>query len=263
MFNIDRLREGLPQEPSPSLPAGAPTAPPAPAETGAAPPEALPEILINTLRCTAKVRYVDLQLDQLDLTLDLDLKGRELGTQRNPEAPWGALAVTGALDVDRSRFMTDLKLDLAPVSNPASLSFDLSGRIMEIDPRIIEELQDRTGIRCAPFGFDPLLHCRENRFEHSAFVLNLRDIRMEDKLVKKLGGMGSIDALRFPVPVKGTLQEPAVDVRRALSKALGGNTGSLLNAFLKGAAAKEMGVDEPPEKLEEGLKSLGNQLFGN
>ncbi len=269
-FNINKLRERLPLPPSATggEPAPSPRRPgekPVPAE--GAPeveqPKPLPEVLIETIGGQAEIRYVDMRFKQLDLALDLSLTGRNLGTQRDPSADWGALDVNGSLGDDSTRFITDLHLDLAPVADPESLSFDLHGRIMEIDPRIMQDIYERIGIRSAPFGFDPQLHCRENRFEDSSFALNLKDILLEDKVAKQLGGMGSIDSLHFPVPVKGTLQEPSVDVQEALIRSLGGNTKSLLNAFLKGSAAKEMGIDEPPENLEKGLKKLGNRLFGN
>jgi len=269
-ININALQERLPKAPA-KAPSGEPAPEPEarkPAPSTQAPPEAmepvpLPEVIIETLACTARVRYIDHKLNDLDLALALELNGTDLSTVRDPAAAWGELNLTGSLGDDRTSFVTDLTLDLAPVTDPVAPSFDLQGRIMEIDPRIMEDIYDSIGIRSAPFGFDPELHCRAGRFENSSFALNLKNIELEDKLSKQLGGMGSIDSLRFPVPVKGTLQEPRVDIQQAIAKGLGGNTKSILGAFLKGTAEKELGVDEPPEKLEEGLKSLGKRLFGN
>ncbi len=278
VLNIDVVQEGLPTKPStPSDPSGNPAVP-KPGE-----PEPLPEILIEQINCLAKVRYVDMRFDAVDLMLALALDGHGLGTIRDADAEWGELLLKGSLGGDKTRFITDLQLDLAQVADPQSLSFDLAGRIMEIDPKIMGKVYDSLGIRSAPFGFDPDLHCRDNRFAQSSFALNLKHIQLEDKLADKLGGMGSIDSLRFPVPVEGTLQEPSVNVQDALVKALGGNTRSLLNAFLRGAAAKETGAEEPPdslsdaaveilgdkvdeigknEALKKDLKDIGRKLFG-
>jgi hypothetical protein len=269
-FNIRRLQEGRPQPaaptgrppgPSTGIPREAPESSAGQPEAG--PPKPLPEVLIETLACQAEIRYVDRKIRLPDIALDLNLAGRNLGTQRDPAAGWGTLDVNGALGNDRASFITDLHLDLAPLADPNSLSFDLTGRIMEIDPRLMEGLYESIGIRSTPFGLDPRLHCRDNRFADSSIELTLKDIRLDDRLAKKMGGMGSIDSLRFPVPVRGTLQEPSVDVKEALIRSLGGNTKSLLNAFLKGTAAREMGIDESPENLEEGLRKLGNRWFGN
>jgi hypothetical protein len=267
-LNVTRIREILPAQPEPGRGEPAPESsgpvdqPSLPQDaTRAEEPKPLPEVLIEDLECRARVRYVDFKLNQLDIALLLRLSGRNLGTWSDPAAEWGELDLNGSLGDDRNSFVTDLRLGLAPVTNPESLSFDLTGRIMEIDPRLMEELYDDLGIRSAPFGFDPNLHCRDHRFENSSFALNLHNIQLEDKLAERLGGMGSIERLRFPVAVRGTLDAPYIDVQEALFQALGGNTRSLLDAFLKGAAAKEAGLDEPPENMTDAaVEILGEHV---
>ena len=299
-LNLDQLQEVPP-----------PSARPVP-ESGKAPPEKvpevgrepapapqpaeakpLPEVLIEAMQCRAKVRYIDFKLDQMDLALDLNVVGANLSTQRDPATPWGDVSIMGSLGNSRSSFATDLQLRLAPVTDPQAPSFDLTGKVMEIDPRIMEEAYSKLGIRSAPFGLDPILHCRDGWFQDSSVVLNLTDIVLEDKLAKRLGGMASIDSLRFPVPVEGALQEPTVDMQQAISSALGGNVQTLLDSFLKGIAPKErpedlaggnisdtnspapvttdtlidiLGeqVDEigEDEELKKELKNLGKWLFG-
>jgi hypothetical protein len=267
-LNFNALQERLPIQPEQPAPAGQPGP-----ETGGREPQAgqpepgpvetkpLPEVLIETLQCGAKLRYMDMNYESLDLTLALKVDGQGLSTQRDPDAPWGRMVLNGSLGDDRTRFVTDLDLQLAPVTDPLSPSFDLTGRIMEIDPRIMQEAYSRMGIRSAPFGFDPRLHCREGAFERSRIALNLTDIKLEDKLAKRLGGMGSIESLRFVVPVEGTLQSPMIDVQGSLRSAIGGNTQSLLDALLK-SAAEEVAPEGSEEALETSLKSLGRKLFG-
>lgn len=214
-------------------------------------PKTLPEVLIEMLQCRAKLRYVDFKLNELDIALDLSVIGSNLSTQRDPSVPWGEVAVIGSLGNKRTRFVTDLRMQLAPLADPQSPSFDLTGRIMEIDPRIMEEVYSKLGIRSAPFGLDPQIQCRNGRFQNSVVTLSLKDIVLEDKLADRLGGMASIGTLRFPVSIEGTLQEPTVDVERALYGALGGNVQTLLSSFLKGAAARETGLSEPPDDLTD------------
>ncbi len=255
-LNIEMLQEGLPASPSgeggePVPESRKPREQPSDGTPAAEPSKPLPEVLVDALDCRTRVRYLDFKQDQLDIALDLSLIGSNLGTQRDPAAEWGKLALIGSLGDDNTSFVTDLKVDVAPIVDLQSLSFDLNGRIMEINPKIMEDIYDKLGIRSAPFGLDPQLHCRSNRFEDSSISLNLRNVQMEEKLSRKLGGMGSIASLRFPVPVEGTLQDPQVNVQQALLQALGGNAKSLLNAFLKGAAAKEAGVDGQPENLSD------------
>ncbi|RKX46944.1 MAG: hypothetical protein DRP64_02475, partial [Verrucomicrobia bacterium] len=170
--------------------------PPAPAPEPVVEAKPLPEVMIEVLLCRAKVRYVDLKLNQLDIALDLGVTGVNLSTQRDPSLPWGELSVIGSLGNKRTRFVTDLQMRLAPLADPQAPSFDLTGKVLEIDPRIMEEAYSKLGIRSAPFGLDPSIHCRGGWFQDSMVVLNLVDIVLEDKLADRLGGMASIDSLR-------------------------------------------------------------------
>ncbi len=261
-ININRVQEGMPPPPPPPVegrpvPDGGKPDVEAPSTT----PAARPEVLIEALQCNAKVRYLDFKLDQLDIVLDLNVIGSNLSTQKDPSTPWGDVSVIGSLGSKRTRFVTDLQLRLAPVIDPQTPSFDLSGKVLEIDPRILEKTYDKLGIRFAPFGLDPRLYCREGWFRDSSITLNLEDIVFEDKLANRLGGMGSIGSLRFSVPIEGSLQEPTVDIQQALHGAIGGNAQSVLGSFLKGAMAKEAGIEEPPEDLTDAaVEVLGRHV---
>ena len=217
-------------------------------------PSPLPKLLIDVLMCNVTVRYLDFCLDQFDLLLELHLLGRGLSTQSG--ASWGNLSVAGCLGDDRSSFVTDLKLHLAPLVDPAVPSFDLTGKVMEIDPRIMDKAYSKMGIRSAPFGLDPVLYCRGGHFENSAIALNLKNVELEEKLSRRLGGMGTIGSLRLVVPVEGTLQKPVVDVQAAMMSSIGGNVHSVLDALLKGAIAKETGADTPPESLSDAVTDV-------
>ena len=255
-FNIRKLQEGIPEPPPPQQPPSEPGQPmpeqvPEPGQPAIAEPEPLPEMLFDVILCKAKLRYVDFKLNQLDIALDLKVIGQGLSTQIDPNTPWGSVDVIGSLGNDKNSFKTDLDLRLAPVTDPNVLSFDLDGQIMEIDQRMLQSAYNRLGIRTSPFGIEPTFQCRENRFENSQLAIGLREIELEDKLADRLGGMGSIESLQFVVPLEGTLQDPVVDVAGALVGAIGGNTRSILDAWLKGAAAKEAGLEQPPESMAD------------
>lgn len=269
-INVAVLQEGLP--PSHPVPPGGGPVP----ETGKKPPEnipesgktvpasepaAVPEMLFDAILCHAKVRYIDLKLNQLDIALDLNLSGQGLSTLRDPDTPWGQVDLTGSLGNNRNSFTTDLDLRLAPVTDPQVVSFDLSGKILEIDPRIMQDAYADLGIRSDPFGFEPQFQCRENRFSHSRMALILNHVELEPKLARRLGGMASIGSLRFVVPVEGSLEEPRVDLQAALLGAIGGNTRSILDALIKGAVAEEAGLEEPPEKITDAaVEILGEKV---
>lgn len=268
-INLNQLQAGRPQpaKPVPQVgkplpekvpdigkqPAPAPKPSPAPAPV---PSESkpLPEMLVQAMQCNAKVRYIDFKLNQLDITLDLNVIGSHLSTQRDPATPWGDIAVIGSLGNDHTSFVTDLKIRLAPVTDPQAPSFDLSGKVLEIDPRIMDDVYSRLGIRSAPFGLDPDLHCRNGWFQDSSVALNLKNIVFEDKLAKQLGGIGSIGSLRFPVPVEGPIKQPTFD----LSKVLSGfwqRPAKLADAAVE-AIGKQVGEIGDSEAVKKVLKDL-------
>ncbi|MEA2069494.1 MAG: hypothetical protein U9P12_09865, partial [Verrucomicrobiota bacterium] len=98
-INLNKLQEGLPkspqapssQEPVPVVgktPSGKVPDPGSPAFEPVE-PEPLPEMLFESIRCNAKVRYMDFKLNQLDIALDLNVTGHGLSTQLDPKTPWG------------------------------------------------------------------------------------------------------------------------------------------------------------------------------
>jgi len=280
-INLNKLQQGLPQpaEPSPAMSGQEATQQPLPKPSAAREPMEVPsvdappktpkpapqkppaELLIEALQCDAKVRYIDLKLNHLDIALDLSLIGINLSTRSDPAARWGDISIIGSLGSDRTSFLTDLKIRLAPLVEPAAPTFDLSGKVLEIDPRIMEDVYADLGIRSAPFGLDPDLHCRAGYFHDSSIALNLSKVRLEEKLARRLGGMARIESLRFSVPIEGTLRQPSANLKKALQGAVGGNVQGLLDSFLKGTAAKEAGLDEPPETLgDAAVEVLGEQV---
>jgi hypothetical protein len=260
-INLNRLKASLPPRELPAdTPERRPDLPtdPQPERLPSVAAESKPqlEILIEGLSCDLKLRYLDFRFGQYDIALDVGILGSGISTQQDPAVPWGNIAVIGSLGDNRTSFVTDLKINLAPLTDPASPSFDLTGRVMEIDPNIIKEAYSRLGIRSAPFGLEPVLYCREGWFERSTIALNLRDIQLEEKLSSRLGGMASISSLRFPIKVEGSIQQPTMDFQGALASAIGGNSRSILDAFLKGAITKEAGLGEPPASISDAAVEL-------
>ncbi len=254
-INFSKLEEGLPQPPVVQQPvpeSQKPSPQPQPRKSILQKdPKPIQELVIEAIVCNAKVRYIDFELNQLDIALNLNIKGQGISTQLDPETPWGKLSINGSLGDKRTSFITDLNLSLAPVTDPQAPSFDLTGKIMEIDPRIMESAYDKLRISSAPFGIDSQFYCRDGWYENSRLTLSIQDIVLKDKLARQLGGMSTIGTLRFVVPVEGSLQEPVIDIQTALMGAIGGNAGTILDSLFKGAAAKEVGLETPPETLEE------------
>ncbi|MDF7825630.1 hypothetical protein P4B35_16505 [Pontiellaceae bacterium B12227] len=267
-INFNKLEEklppGKPVEPGPVPEPG--KFPPEPIPTPGKPvpveqPKPLPELLFERMQCTATVRYLDFNLDELDIALSLDVKAVDLSTVSGPDAKWGAARIIGALGNDHNSYQTDLSLRLAPIRDTEVWSFDLTGRVMEIDPRSLESLYKRAGIRTAPFGIEPQFSCRENRFEKSQLRISLTEVELEEKLSRKLGGIGTIDQLELMIPVAGTLDKPVVDFQQALMSAIGSNTGSLFDAWIRGQVEKQSGKSEAqPSVMDAAVEALGKEV---
>jgi len=265
-LNLQRLQQTLPQPDRPATGTRPQSEPPverradrpAPLPKEDQPP--LPELIIETLQCNASVRYIDFKLNELDIALDLVVSGESISTLSDPKATWGNITVQGALGNNRTSFNTDLKVRLAPLRNPKTPSFDLTGRILEIDPQLMDDIYESLKIRSAPFGLKPDLQCRAGWFVDSRIGLELTDIELEEGLADDLGGLSSIDALRFSVPVEGALLDPRVDIRGGLLSAMRGNMRSLFDAFLRGVIGKETGDSTAAKKV---LKDLAGGSSGD
>ncbi len=259
-INLQQLKQALP--PSQAAPTQAePAAQPAPAEKPAAeaPPKPLPEWWVQTLLCNATLRYIDFKIEEIDLALELSVNAS--GLSNSAGSQWGEVAVIGALGSEKTSFVTDLDLRLAPLTEPAAPSFDLTGKVMEIDPRILEKVYDKAGIRSAPFGLEPKLYCRAGTFQESTIGLEIPGIMFEEKLAKQLGGVSTIGSLRFSVPLEGPLNRPTADVQGALLGALGGNVASVLSSALKGLAGEAAGLDEAPATLgDAAVEALAKEV---
>jgi len=216
--------------------------------------EALPEILIRALHINATVKYLDFKLNELDLSLQLKLVGDHISTLKTPNTRWGNLALVGSAGSKKSRFITNLKMKLAPINDPNRLSFDLSGKVMEIDQRMLDKLYEKLNIKSMPFGINPDVHIRENQFTNSKLNLELNNITFTHHSSKHVI---NIDNLTLPIPVKGTLKNPKIDLQEALKTSMNSNSKSILKAFLQ----NELNLENTPEDITDaGVDLLGKKV---
>ena len=211
-----------------------------------------PEILITALHGNATVKYLDFKLNELDLSIDLKLVGDHISTVKTPNTRWGNLLLTGSAGSHRSRFVTHLYLKLAPVQDPHNISFDLTGKVMEIDKRILDKIYEKLGIKSMPFGINPHLYVRENHFKNSTLNIELTDITFDEHLSKHLEKTASIEKLSMPIPVKGTLRKPKFNIQKAFKNSMNSNSQSLFKAFLQG----QLGTEKPPEDITDATVDL-------
>jgi hypothetical protein len=210
------------------------------------------EILIEQLHVNSDVRYTDHQLPDLNVLLHMALSGDQLSTVSGYE--WGSLQLMGELLSDRSSFNTHISMRIAPITNPQKPSFDLEGRVLEIDPRLIAKSFDELGIKMAPFGVDPRIVCRAGQIDGSEVAIRLHEVTFPIK-----GYMTKVNHLQFAVPLSGTLQNPIFDFNLAFREAIGGNATSILSSAIDGLVEDLDIIKEPVKALADGVEKVLEQ----
>ena len=210
------------------------------------------EILLNILEMNSDIYYIDHQIPDLNILLHMAISGEQVSTV--PGHEWGSIQIMGELLSDRSSFKTHISVLLAPITEPKKISFDLEGRILEIDPRLISKISDKIGIQMAPFGIDPRIVCREGQLEGSEVAILLQDVVFSIR-----GKKTKINQLQLAVPLSGTLQSPTFDLNRAFREAVGGKTGLIMSSVIGGLVENLDVLEEPVKGLTDGVIEVLDQ----
>ena len=160
----------------------------------------------------------------------------------------------GELLSDRSSFKTHISLRMAPITDLQKLSFDLEGRVLEIDPRLIAKTSDKLGIQMAPFGLDPRIVCRAGQLEGSEVAIRLHDVVFSIR-----GNKTKVNQLQFAVPLHGTLRRPIFDLNGAFQEAVSGNTGLIFSSVISGLVGDLDILEEPVKGLTDGVVEVLDQ----
>ncbi len=210
------------------------------------------EILVNIFEINSDIRYVDHQMPDLNVLMHMAVSGEQLSTV--PSHEWGSIQIMGELLSDRSSFNTQISMRMAPITNPQKPSFDLEGRVLEIDPRLIAKASDKLGIKMAPFGVDPRIVCRAGQLDGSEVAIRLHDV------IFSIGGnITKVNQLQFAVPLSGTLQNPTFDLTMVFREAVGGNTASILSSAIGGLVEDLDILEEPVKVLTDGVAEVLHQ----
>lgn len=210
------------------------------------------EIFLNILEMNSDIHYLDHQIPDLNVLLHMAVSGKQISTV--PGYEWGYMQIMGELLSDRSSFKTHISLRMAPITDPQKLSFDLEGRVLEIDPRLIAKTSDKLGIQMAPFGIDPRIVCRAGQLEGSEVAIRLQDVVFSIR-----GNRTKINQLQFAVPLKGTMQRPIFDLSGAFREAVGGNTSLILGSVIGGLVQDLDILAEPVKGLTGGVIEVLDQ----
>ena len=257
---------------APTLPPP-PTAPtsPSPSPTPAlphsrtsptSPTPALPPLLVDTLAADIDLIIADYKADPASpFRVDLALQARatDLSTAAFGHTNWATLTLTGAIRQVPDAYKTNLELSLAPLADPLTPSFVLTGEIARIDMTAMGSIQDEIGISSSNVVLRLNLTAEEGHFVKGSHIeAVMMDARLAGKHAAKHPKLVLPPNLSLTIPITGTVAEPACDIKGAiigsLVKNVGGNLDYILdNTTIKGESLRDK-ADQEVNRLLKKLK---------
>ena len=201
-------------EPAPATPAAEPVSPAA----------RKTNLLIKSLEAKSQVRYIDYQLTEepFKLGLELQVHLRNIATFGDEDVLSGTIKLLGTLLVEDKKCAFDLNGQIAPIVDPLRMSFDVSGSMQEVDLKAFKQLIQKHGIEGGTVCGTATLLCKKGVFDpdKSLLRLTLNKIKLTEEERAKIPGGRLPESLKIVLPVKGTLERPAIDFNGILEKTL-------------------------------------------
>ncbi len=215
------------------------------AESGAAPgvPAGMPDLLIRRVDIQTRLHYTDRQAGEPPFRASIDLRLRlaNVGNVGRADTLSGALTLTGSILGTPTPCAFDLNGRIAPIRDPTSLSFDLSGSMQALPLSALGPMARRAGFEAGSVVGTMTLVARQGVFdpERSALRLNFRDIAFDEAVHARFRGLPLPDEFAVTVPIRGTLTRPEVDLAAAFENTLKGTdeVGRKIQDVLQGPEA--------------------------
>lgn len=281
LFIAERNKEGLIniQEIQKNL---AQSAPAVPTEEGekkkeeAPEPVKLPRILLKKASANIIAEFEDFMVSEPAFRegLKFSIKLKNIATFGKPSSKWGTLAIKGHLKSDSKAYVTSIEGKIAPILDPAKPSFDIEGKIINMDLTILRPYADAMGITGDSAELTLKMKCRDGEFDSSASYVNLKIKKpmFPGDLKKKTANISLPDELIIPVPIGGTVKEPdirwGIALLNVLSNMTANGVSSLFEQIFSGTTAtdkqeKNAKKDDITGKIEDALKDVGDLFFKN
>lgn len=224
---------------------------PVPAE-----PMPLPAVVLKALEADLYVDYVD-QSDKAPIeqgVITLNVRGRNLATAAVKDIPWGELYLISTISVDGRSFPANFNLLVAPFDQPETLSFDLKGAPFEMDAALVNQHIKELGLESEKVRLEVDVKAREGVIVEPDSVIGteLKGVQLD----KSVAGVElSASALKFKLPVSGTVMKPVIDWQDAVQKVVNENQAVLLKEV--GSQLLDKAV-KPGEKA--GIQALAKEF---
>lgn len=233
VFTLVRTADGglrLPTLPpaTPDTEDPAATEPPAP-ETGTEPAAPagdshMPKIAIKRADISSRLVYEDrMDRDQpARVVLDIRLGAEDVYTYGDlPEEDWGVVRLQGHSSSHPDVFKIDILARVAPAMNPATASLTIEGSILNVNLKELGTLAKDLDVTSESADATVQLKILEGEFQKgSSVTLTLRKAELTGELKKKYKRIVLPETVSLLIPVKGTLESPAINVAQAVTHSL-------------------------------------------
>ena len=199
-------------------------------ETGKAEPEAtepieIPKVQIDKLVFNTIFEFVDYKTTNAQpnrLGIDLSIDAGDVVTFGElPEEEWGTLNIRGGLREKPDQFVVDIKAKVAPLTDPAALSFRAEGNIAAMDMKKLGDISQEIGISAESADIAITLIVDKGLFSKgSKMVAALRNAELVGDLKKKNKKAKLPPNISITIPVSGTLATPKVNFVQAITASL-------------------------------------------
>lgn len=216
----------------------------------------LPAIMLKALEADLVVDYID-NSEQAPVEqgqVAVNVRGRNLSAATADGTPWGELYLMCEIQADGHGFPANFNLLIAPFHSPETLSFDLKGAPFEMDAELVNHSIKELGLESDKVRLEVNVKAREGVIvvPDSVIGTELKGVTLDKSVA---GTELSASALKFFVPVSGTVLAPVVDWQAAIGNVVAENRKVLMKEVGNQLLDKAI---KPEEKA--GIQALGKAL---
>ncbi len=188
-------------------------------------PDPMPKIAIKSASLTGKLIYEDAtggDPQTAPLSLDLSITATDLRTYgKRPPAEWGWMRMQTTRPTHPGTFAADVTFRLSPFGDPDSASLTAEGQLLQVRPRELGNLTDALGITGDAADIDLNLDIVNGVFQQdSTLRVVLHNAELAGDLRERYHRITLPAVITLILPVRGTLAEPTINTRQAITHSL-------------------------------------------
>ncbi|MCC7300493.1 MAG: hypothetical protein IT583_05390 [Verrucomicrobia bacterium] len=208
---------------------------------------------IRRIAVDALVKCVGIPvIGNADLTLRLT--GSDLFTIPAEGQPNSLLVLRGSRANDKAALTTDLNAILEPLTDPQHPSFNATGSITGIDPKMLDALLNKYDLESSSISIKPSITSAKGKLKGSYIGLTLDDLKVYGS---------TVGTTTLKLPINGTLQQPSIDITKALQSLFSEQGMKIGKAIGLRELRKQLGSDTnatPKEALISGLTNSVKEI---